>query len=405
MLLSTGEDRPAALFSYLFVLTAAAFWASLRMSFRWATWLAIVGPPILFAGWYGKFFDVTPPPEHPTVDAPIESLTGPYFALAHRAAPLIAVAAFFAEWVAVYVAARRRALATLWPLAILCAAALAAHAGFAALLFDRPVVLGAILAALALASSLLFGRENRRELLLLPLGASFIVLVATVHGAAHPDVVGVMALLALWGAIYARAFLQDQFAADRTPSPLMLWATTARRRRRRRRRRACCSTTRTRASSAPRSCALSLALVLLAIVAARPLVATLAVALSALGLATVAVSVVAPRASPHRHLRRLGRRLPRQHRLGHPAPRRARLAAAPRRLLRRRPRLRAPRRAADARQRVAPARRAPRRRRRHRSRVRRRARRARAHRRHRSSSARRSRSSPAASPSASPARR
>ena len=142
--------------------------------------------------------------------APIAELTGPYFALAHRAAPLLAVAAFFAEWVAVYVVARRRALARLWPLAILCAAALAAHAGFAALLFDRPVVLGAVLPALALASSLLFGRENRRELLLLPLGASFIVLVTTVHGAAHPDVVGVMALLALWGAIYARAFLSAE---------------------------------------------------------------------------------------------------------------------------------------------------------------------------------------------------
>ncbi|MCU1277064.1 MAG: uncharacterized protein JWM53_610, partial [bacterium] len=176
ILFSTGEDRPAALFSYLFVLTAAAFWASLRMSFRWATWLAVVGPPILFAGWYGKFFDVTPPPEHPTVDAPVESLIGPYFALGHRAAPLLAVAAFFAEWVAVYAAARRRQLTRLWPLGILCAAALAAHAGFAALLYDRPLVLGAVLAALALASSLLFGRENRRELLLLPLGASFIVL-------------------------------------------------------------------------------------------------------------------------------------------------------------------------------------------------------------------------------------
>src|SRR5947209_5780532 len=125
VLLSTGEDRPAALFSYLFVLTAFVFWAALRMSFRWATWLAVVGPPILFA----------------------------------------------------------------------------------------------VLTALAFASSLLFGRENRRELLLLPLGASFVVLVATVHGSARADVIGVMALLTLWGAVYARAFLQDQLEAGRTPSP------------------------------------------------------------------------------------------------------------------------------------------------------------------------------------------
>ncbi|HEX6838583.1 MAG TPA: DUF2339 domain-containing protein, partial [Polyangia bacterium] len=290
VLLSTGEDRPAALFSYLFVLTGAAFWAALRMSFRWATWIAIAGPPLLFAGWYGRFFDVTPPPAHPTVDAPLETLVGPYFALRHRAAPLVAVAVFFAEWIAVYAAARRRALARLWPLAILCAAALAAHAGFAALLYDRPVVLGAVLAALGLASSLLFGRESRKGLLLLPLGASFVVLVTTVHGAAHPDIVGVMALLALWGAIYARAFLQDQFAGGRTPSPAMLWSTAG-------------VAIAVGVAAAvllldghPRLfgatlCVLSVALAALSLVAGRPVVATIAVALSALGLGLVGASV------------------------------------------------------------------------------------------------------------------
>lgn len=101
VLLSTGEDRPAALFGYLFVLTAFVFWAALRMSFRWATWLAVVGPPILFAGWYGKFFDAAPPPAQPSVDVAPETLAGAYYHLAHRAAPLVAVAAFFAEWVAV----------------------------------------------------------------------------------------------------------------------------------------------------------------------------------------------------------------------------------------------------------------------------------------------------------------
>lgn len=220
VLLSTGEDRPAALFGYLFVLTSLAFYASLRMRFRWATWLSIVGPPILFAGWYQRFYDVSPP----IVEV---REAGAYFTLASRAAPLIAVALFFAQWVAVYVDARRRELRTLLPLWILCAAALASHAGFAALLYDRPLILGAVLAALALASSLLFGREDRRELLLLPLGAAFFVLVATLHGSRSPDAIGVMAVLALWGAVYARAFLQGQLGEGRAPSPLMLWSVGA----------------------------------------------------------------------------------------------------------------------------------------------------------------------------------
>jgi hypothetical protein len=87
--------------------------------------------------------------------------------------------------------------------------------------------------------------------------------------------------------------LQDQFAGGRTPSPLMLWASAA-------------VAVAVGVAAAvllldahPRIfgatlCALSLALMLLSIVAARPIVATLAVVLSALGLGTVAISV-----SPH----------------------------------------------------------------------------------------------------------
>src|SRR5205807_8933166 len=71
------------------------------------------------------------------------------------------------------------------------------------------------------------GREQRRELLLLPLAAAFFVLVGTLHGSQRPDVLGVMAVLALWGSVYARAFLQDQLGSGRAPSPLMLWAVGA----------------------------------------------------------------------------------------------------------------------------------------------------------------------------------
>lgn len=72
---------------------------------------------------------------------------GAYHLLAERAVPLVAVGAFFAQWVAVYLAAaaaRKRTPGAigLAPLSWLVASTLLVHAGAAALLYDQAIVLG-----------------------------------------------------------------------------------------------------------------------------------------------------------------------------------------------------------------------------------------------------------------------
>lgn len=220
VLLSTGEDRPAALFGYLLLVTALSHAASVRMQFRWSLWLGIAGCAALFLGWYARFFDASPAPTFPVEDVPLAELEGAYLHLASRAVPLAAVTAFLFEWLVVWRAAREKA--RLWPIAILVAAALLAHVGFAALLFDHPLHLGGVLTVIAVLSAVLLHREGRSELLALPLLASFAVLVATVHAAARTQPVAMLALLGLWAAIYVAGFLRGRLAGAREATPRTL---------------------------------------------------------------------------------------------------------------------------------------------------------------------------------------
>jgi hypothetical protein len=214
VLLSTGEDRPAALFTYLLLLSAGGLAVAVRMNFRVAAWVAMGGTALLFAGWYQKFFEVSK-------DAAYESLGA-------RAVALVAVAAFVAEWLAVYAAAKRRA--ALQPVAIAVAALLAAHAGLTALLFDDPILLGALLTSVALLSTFLLRRERRTELLALPLAASFAMLYLTSARSGSESPLALLSLLGLWAGIYAVAFLRDQASRERTPGPAnaqMVWLACA----------------------------------------------------------------------------------------------------------------------------------------------------------------------------------
>jgi uncharacterized membrane protein len=213
VLLSTGEDRPFALFGYILVVTALTYAASLKMQFRIALWLGIAGTITLFLGWYSEFFRANPPPAHPLEDVPLSTLEGAYYHLASRAVPLGFVAAFLAEWLALYFAARQKP--KLFPVAILVAAAVLAHAGFAALLYDHPLALGGLLSVLGLLSAYLLHREQKSELLAIPLLASFLVLVATVHAAAQTQPVAMLALLAGWAGVYMVAFLRGQIGGEK----------------------------------------------------------------------------------------------------------------------------------------------------------------------------------------------
>jgi hypothetical protein len=163
--LSTGEDRPLALFGYLLVLTALALAASARLGFRYAPWLAIAGTSVLFAGWWTRFFQVDPP--RPELE-PWGGRAGAYHLLSTRAVPLAFAAAFVAEWIGTWAAERRARRQGGWGLAVLLAALLLGQVAFAMLLRDRAWPLGTALVGLAALSAVLLRREGRLGLLWAP---------------------------------------------------------------------------------------------------------------------------------------------------------------------------------------------------------------------------------------------
>jgi uncharacterized membrane protein len=202
ILLSTGEDRPAALFGYLFILGAGGLAVAVAMNFQIAAWVAVGGPSALFTGWYGKYFEVRD--------------GSAYEELSARLVPLAAVAVFTAQWLAAYEVARRRK--TLQPTALALAAFLLAHLGLTALLFDKPILLGVLLTATAVAATAIMTREKRTELLALPLAASFAALygvsrVSHVHS--PPWLIG---LFGLWAGVYVLAFLREQSRRETKPT-------------------------------------------------------------------------------------------------------------------------------------------------------------------------------------------
>lgn len=136
VILSSGEDRPTALFAYLFLVAAAATLVSAPRRWLWPTLLSALGAIGLFAGWYFTYFspDTT------------------YLTLASRAPALIATLAF----TSLFTAAAIRHSATndgdAHASVLHITAAFIGHAFVGLLLLDRPALFGA--AMLALAASL-----------------------------------------------------------------------------------------------------------------------------------------------------------------------------------------------------------------------------------------------------------
>jgi hypothetical protein len=187
------RDAPAAgLLLYVLVLSGAAFWVASRAGLGFAPWLALLGSFALLAAWRVRAFDPGP--------------SGPHRALADRLVPLGFAAAFTVEWLLVHARARRPGRERLRPLAFLVAALVLSHALFAALLFDRPALLGLAFAVLAILGVRLLGREQRPVLLLAPLLVSSLALAGAVHPGAPPA--ATLAALAAWGAVYAAGFLR-----------------------------------------------------------------------------------------------------------------------------------------------------------------------------------------------------
>lgn len=216
VLLSTGEDRPLALFGYLLVMTGGALALATRLRFRVAPWVAVAVVVALFAGWYARFFDISPP-FAPGVDQPPAALQGDYYPLVARWVPLVFALLFPLLWLAAGLYGRRRGQPASG-LAMLLTAAVAAHAAHAALLHDQALLLGGVLCVLGLGSALLLVRERETGWLGVPLLSSFIVLVSLTGRFPESRLLPMMLLGVGWSAIYFGILLRTTLAASGTVS-------------------------------------------------------------------------------------------------------------------------------------------------------------------------------------------
>ncbi|AGP36064.1 DUF2339 domain-containing protein [Sorangium cellulosum] len=262
VVLSTGQDRPLVLFSYLLLMTSVVHAVAAKLGFRVAPWLALAGHTALFWGWYDRHFDASAPPDGgdpsalPWLDAPDQALPGPYLPLAARAVPLAFVGLAALQGLLRALWARRAnaapgaapaptaasgaasapdaapgaapaptaasgAAATVPAPAggvpgaapadatALAAASLAlAHAGAGALLFDAPRALAAAAIALAIAATVALRALGERGWLLAPMGSAFLVFAATFADAPAPHRTALAALVALWTLVYLAGWLR-----------------------------------------------------------------------------------------------------------------------------------------------------------------------------------------------------
>lgn len=221
VILTTGEDRAAELFGYLFLLTAVAHAVALRRSFRFVPWVAILGVVALFGGWYTKFFDASDRRNAPFADVPPSQLVGAYYDLRARVVPLAAVFAFAALWSAVALALRAERApirggepraSRLFAGLIALAALVVAHAGVTVLLPDSPRSLAIVATALAVGSILLLRHLSSTEFLVVPMAAAFVALLV-VSGGTLPfespsERLLLVGLLGVWTAVYLAGFLR-----------------------------------------------------------------------------------------------------------------------------------------------------------------------------------------------------
>ncbi|AUX31465.1 MULTISPECIES: DUF2339 domain-containing protein [Sorangium] len=279
VVLSTGQDRPLVLFSYLLLMTSVVHAVAAKLGFRVAPWLALAGHTALFWGWYDRHFDASVPPDGgdpsalPWLDTPAQALPGPYLPLAARAVPLAFVGLAALQGVLRALWSRRaNAAAGVAPAptavsgaasapgaapdvapaptagsgaapartaasgpaatvpapadgapgaappdaAALAAASLAlAHAGAGALLFDAPRALAAAAIALAVAATVALRALGENGWLLAPMGSAFLAFAATFADAPTPHRTAVAALVALWALVYLAGWLRGAGASGR----------------------------------------------------------------------------------------------------------------------------------------------------------------------------------------------
>lgn len=208
VLLSTGHDNPAGLFSYMLLLTSVALFVASRHGFRLPIVLSIVGVLMISAGWYERFFEVFDRRDRGLDRAP-EELVGAYFALASRWAPLAAVAAFSAQWLGLAAYLKQRERLTAWVLPIVLSALILAHLGYSALLYDKPIALGLVVLLLAVLSIGALHRLEALRFLLAPMLCASMVLGGLSGKLEQNDRLILLIILGVWTALYVAAFLKD----------------------------------------------------------------------------------------------------------------------------------------------------------------------------------------------------
>jgi len=221
VLLSTGHDRALALFCYLLLMTSGALAVAAHMGFRVATWVALAGIYILFAGWYEKFFDPSEPPPPELLGSNLAHKIGAYHELSARWVPLLFAALYPIQWVVAGLAARRREHPRTALALILCSA-VGAHAAFTALLYDHPVILGVVLCAMGLAYALLLTRLSLAAWLGLPMVASFAVLAALTGEVERARLLPMMLVTGGLSAIYFGVFFQRGLREGKLNNPVSL---------------------------------------------------------------------------------------------------------------------------------------------------------------------------------------
>lgn len=211
ILLSTGEDRPLALFSYLFVMSAAMVFIAVRLAMVRALFVAVLGVVIVFGGWYDKFFQTFDLRGSGGLDRPPEELVGAYFELSARAVPALFVAIFSIEWIAAGFGLRHKHEKS--AVALVLSGLILSHVGFTALFFDHPLVLGAAMIGAGLMAIGALLRLGRSDLLLAPMLAAFALLAAIVGKTPSADQTLMLAMLGGWTLLYVLSFLRA--ASDR----------------------------------------------------------------------------------------------------------------------------------------------------------------------------------------------
>lgn len=235
VVLSTGQDRPLELFAYLLLITSPAHGVAYRLRFRIVPALAVVGVVALFGGWYGKFFDASDRRTYLSIDAPEAMLVGPYFALAARIVPLVAVGLFAAQWI-VFALLRQATSSDAEPLpldkaqaappassrpqiqGLVLAALVLAHVGAALLLFDHPRFLAGIAIGVAGLAILLLRRIEATHLLVLPMGAAFLAFLAVSSAVPDAQRTTMVGLLGVWTLVYLIGFLRGLSGPDGIPA-------------------------------------------------------------------------------------------------------------------------------------------------------------------------------------------